>query len=359
MTRVCQVVQHLRPGGIETLVLELARLAPAGQVTDILSLEGTRAAALAAWPRLAQTGAELRFFDKGPGWRIGLIAALRRRLRQARPRAVHTHHVGPLVYGGIAARLAGVPRIIHTEHDAWHLQDPRRRWLQRLILALVRPRLVADSDAVAAAVRDHLPGWPVAVIRNGIDTDVFTPGDRAAARAALGCGAALPLTAPLVGCAARLHPVKGHRFLLDALARLDDGVHLALAGGGEEEGALRAKSAALGLTARVHFLGSIEGMTGFYRALDLFCLPSLAEGMPLSPLEAQSCGCPVVLTAVGGAGETLCPASGRLVPPGDAAALAAAITGQLGRVGGPNPRPFVLEHGNARAMVDAYAALYE
>ncbi len=359
MTRVGQVVQHLRPGGIETLVLELARLAPAGQVTDILSLEGTRAAALAAWPRLAQTGAALEFFDKGPGWRIGLIAALRRRFRQSRPRAIHTHHVGPLIYGGIAGRLAGVPRIIHTEHDAWHLQDSRRRSLQRLILALVRPRLVADSEAVAAAVRGHLPGWPVQVIRNGVDTGFFTPGDRVAARAALGCGAALPMTAPLVGCAARLHPVKGHRFLLDALARLNEGVHLALAGGGEEEAALRAQSAALGLRARVHFLGSVEVMTGFYRALDLFCLPSLAEGMPLSPLEAQACGCPVVVTAVGGAGETLCPASGRLVPPGDAAALAAAIAGQLARVGAPDPRPFVLAHGNADAMVAAYAALYE
>ena len=123
MSRVCQVVQHLRPGGIETLVLELARLAPPGQTTDILSLEGSPERAVAAWPRLAQTGAGLKFFAKAPGWRIDCLLALTRYLRQVRPRAVHTHHVGPLIYGGLAARLAGVPRIIHTEHDAWHLQD--------------------------------------------------------------------------------------------------------------------------------------------------------------------------------------------------------------------------------------------
>ena len=359
MTRVCQVVQHLRPGGIETLVLELARLAPAGQDTRILSLEGSPAAARAAWPRLAETAAQLDFFDKSPGWRVGVWWALWRHLRRVRPRAVHTHHVGPLIYGGLAARLAGVPRIIHTEHDAWHLRDPRRRRLQRLILTLVRPRLVADSAQVAVAVRGQLPGWPVQVIRNGIDTTRFTPGDRAAARAALGCGSALPPAAPLIGCAARLHPVKGHRFLLEALARLPPGVALALAGGGEEEAALRAQAQTLGLAARVHFLGRVDDMIGFYRALDLFCLPSLAEGMPLSPLEAQSCGVPVVVSAVGGAPETVCPRTGRLVPPADVAALADALTGQLGQGGRGDPRRFVLEHGDARAMVDAYTGLYQ
>ncbi|HYN77143.1 MAG TPA: glycosyltransferase [Lamprocystis sp. (in: g-proteobacteria)] len=358
MTPVCHVVQHLRPGGIETLVLELARLAPPGQVTAILSLEGTPQAALSAWPRLRQSGADLGFFAKAPGWRVGCLLALWRHLRQVRPRAVHTHHVGPLIYGGLAARLAGVPQIIHTEHDAWHLQDARRRLLQGLILKLVRPVLVADSSAVAVVVRAELPGWPIQVIRNGVDTDRFTPGDRLSARAALAHTAAIPASAPLIGCAARLNPVKGHRFLLEALARLDPGVHLALAGGGEEEAALRAQSSALGCAARVHFLGPLDAMNDFYRALDLFCLPSLAEGMPLSPLEAQSCGVPVVVTDVGGAGETVCPASGRLVAPGDAPGLAAALAGQLGRTDKPDPRPFVLAHGNARAMVDAYTALY-
>lgn len=359
MTRVCQVVQHLRPGGIETLVLELARLAGPGQETQVLSLEGRAAEALAAWPRLAVSGADLRFFDKAPGWRAGTLAALWRHLRQARPRAVHTHHVGPLIYGGLAARLAGVPRIIHTEHDAWHLDDPRRRRLQRAVLTLVRPRLVADSDAVAAAVRGHLPGQAVTVIRNGIDTLHFSPGARAAARAALGGLTDLPREARLIGCAARLHPVKGHRFLLAALARLDPGVHLALAGLGEEDAALRTQVQAEGLVGRVHFLGRVDDMRGFYQALDLFCLPSLAEGMPLSPLEAQACGVPVVVTAVGGSAEAVCPRTGRLVPPADVAALAEALAGQFARREGADPRPFVLARGDARAMVAAYRALYQ
>ena len=207
-------------------------------------------------------------------------------------------------------------------------------------------------------VRAQLPGWPIEVIRNGVDTALFTPGDRLAARAVLARAAPIPADAALIGCAARLHPVKGHRFLIEALVRLDPQVHLALAGGGEEEAALRALSQALGLAARVHFLGPLDTMTDFYRALELFCLPSLAEGMPLSPLEAQSCGVPVVVTDVGGAGETVCPASGRLVPSGNALALATALAEQLSRAPKPDPRPFVLAHGSARVMVDAYTALY-
>ena len=359
MTRVCQIVQHLRPGGIETLVLELARLAGPDQETRILSLEGLRAASLAAWPRLAGSGADLQFLGKAPGWRADTLALLWRHLRRWRPRAVHTHHIGPLIYGGLAARLAGVPRIIHTEHDAWHLDDPRRRRLQRAVLALVRPRLVADSDRVAAAVRARLPGPAVAVVRNGVDTAHFTPGDRLAARALLSGAAALPPGVSLIGCAARLNPVKGQRFLLAALARLGPDVHLVLAGIGEEEAALRAQAQAPELRGRVHFLGRVDDMLGFYRALDLFCLPSLAEGMPLSPLEAQACGVPVVVTAVGGSAESVCPQTGRLVPSADAPALADALAGQLARGPAGDPRRFVLEHGDARAMVAAYTVLYQ
>lgn len=367
MSRICQVVQQLCPGGIETLVLELARLAVPGQETEILSLEGRAEAALAAWPRLGASAAALRFFGKPPGWRADTLAALWRHLRRRRPHAVHTHHVGPLIYGGLAARLSGVPRIVHTEHDAWHLADPRRRRLQRAVLVLVRPRLVADSEEVAAAVRERLPGQSVTVIRNGIDTAHFTPGDRAAARAGLACAADLPAAARLIGCGARLNPVKGHRFLLAALARLDPGVHLVLAGSGEEEPALRAQTAAAGLCERVHFLGRVDDMRGFYRALDLFCLPSLAEGLPLAPLEAQACGVPVVVTAVGGSPEAVCPRTGRLVPPGDAAALAEALAAQFATrlaAGAPSaregdPRRFVLAQGDARAMVAAYTALYQ
>ena len=358
MKRICQVVQHLRPGGIETLVLELARLAR-DQDTRILSLEGRVDDAVVAWPRLGAWQERIESLDKPPGLRPGALGALISQLRRLRPRAVHTHHVGPLIYGGLAARFCGVPRVVHTEHDAWHLQDPRRLRLQRAILTLVRPRLVADSRQVAESLAHFLPRFPARVIPNGIDTQVFTPGDRGEARALLDLGDFLPDGARLIGCGARLHPVKGHRYLLEALALLPPDVHLALAGDGEEETRLRQQADSLGLTSRVRFIGRIDDMLAFYRALDLFCLPSLKEGMPLSPLEAQACGIPVVVTDVGGSREAVCPQTGTLVPAEDPAALAQGLRQALSRLGAGDARGFVLEHGDARAMVAAYGALYD
>lgn len=350
---VVQVVQHLRPGGIETLVLELARLAPAGEQVWIVSLEGNRDQAVAAWPRLELVAERLIFLDKHPGWRPDVAVKLWRLFRRLAPQAVQTHHIGPLIYAATAARLAGVPYRIHTEHDAWHLEDAQRLRLQRTFLTLARPRLVADAEHVAEAVRGRLPGVEVAVIRNGIDSEHFVACERAAARARL----ALPEDVRLVGCAARLTAVKGHRFLIEALSRLPEDIHLALAGQGEEEAALRALVDTTGLAGRVHWLSNLDDMPGFYSALDLFCLPSLAEGMPLSPLEAQSCGVPVVVTDVGGSREAVDPDSGRLVPSADAGAIAVAIEAVLAGAAGRGPREFVREHGDIRAMLRAYADL--
>jgi hypothetical protein len=100
MSRTIQIVQHLRPGGIESLVLELVRFSPPGDETLVISLEGNREQAVAAWPRLAEHADRLVFLDKTPGWRPGLVTRLVRLFRGLRPHAVHTHHVGPLIYGG-------------------------------------------------------------------------------------------------------------------------------------------------------------------------------------------------------------------------------------------------------------------
>jgi glycosyltransferase involved in cell wall biosynthesis len=190
-------------------------------------------------------------------------------------------------------------------------------------------------------------------VPNGIDTERFTPGDQDEARRKFG----LPRQTRLIGCAARLHPVKGHRFLLDALAALPGDVHLALAGDGEEASALEGQARRLGIDGRVHFLDRVDDMPDFYRALDAFCLPSLCEGLPLSTLEAQSSGIPVVVTDAGGSPESACTSSGRVVPAGDVDALAGALRSVLDAPPDADPRSFVKANGDVRAMSAAYAAL--
>lgn len=118
-----QVVQKLAPGGIETLALALSTALPGRNA--IFSLEGEATALRTAWSSAAATETDIEAFNKRPGIDLSLVFALARRMRALRPRAVITHHIGPLLYAGAAARIARVPRLAHVEHDIWHFDEPR------------------------------------------------------------------------------------------------------------------------------------------------------------------------------------------------------------------------------------------
>ena len=347
---VLHVVQHLRPGGLEVLALELARAQSASRPAAVVSLEGDEDEAVAAWPRLAGIRGSLHFLGKRPGLDPLLVPRLAALFRRARPVCVQTHHAGPLIYAGAAARLALVPRLLHVEHDAWHLRDPRRRRTVAGLLSVLRPLVVADADHVADAFARELALPRPRVIPNGVDADRFAPGDRAAARAALG----LP-DGPLVGMAARLERVKGADLALRAVS-LVPGATLAIAGTGGERGALEALAAELGLGDRVRFLGHLDDTAPFHRALDAYCLPSRDEGLPLAILEAQACGAPVAAFGVGGVPAAVDPASGEVVAAGDVEGLAAALRRILEAPRG-DPRAFVLARGSLRDAAAAYLAL--
>ena len=353
MSTVIQVVQHLRPGGIETMALDLVNFSQQDERTFIVSLEGEKDEAIKAWPRLKLYGEHLIFLDKKSGFTPLLIAKLAYLLIKLDADVVHTHHIGPLIYGGLAARMVGIHCLIHTEHDAWHLNDVHRRKLQQAILSLVRPTLVADAHSVAENVRRQLKTDLIKVIPNGIDTARFIPGNKQEARHYLH----LPQQIRLIGCGGRLEQVKGQHILINAMVSLDNDVHLALAGSGSMEAGLRQQVDKFNLADRVHFLGRIDDMPTFYQALDVFCLPSLNEGFPLSPLEAQSCGIPTLVTDVGGSRETLCAHSGEYVVAGDAVSMAKVLSKMLNKHYLISPRNFILHHGNVRLMADRYALL--
>ena len=353
---IAQIVQHLAPGGIETMVLDLQKQALTPCEVHIFSLEGTRAKAIENWPRIQSTK-NIHFFDKPPGFSLNTIKSLARQLKALNAEVVHTHHVGPLLYGGIAAKLSGC-RHVHTEHDAWHLNNQKRRWLVGACFHLLRPNVVADAELVANNIKRHIPFFKPAVILNGIDTNHFQPESQSAARNALN----IPQNVPVIGCAARFTEVKCHHLLLEAFSKLPENTHLALAGGGELEHTLKDQASKLGIHQRVHFLGVINDMPGFYHAIDIFCLPSKKEGMPLSPLEAQSCQRVVVITDVGGCSEAVDPFSGLLIAPENVNALTTALQQQLDNGTTPekqqSARRFVLENCNLERMIRQYTDLY-
>ena len=333
------IVQRLAPGGIETLVLDLAKSPAANSI--IFSLEGRCDQLTASWPALAAIAGQIECFDSRGGLKPGLVIQLARRLRQINPKAVFLHHVGPLIYGGMAARLARIERVIHVEHDVWHYAQPRRRTIATLMEALVRPHHVAVSHHAADTLQALLYRPSVSVIPNGIDLNRFKPGDKLATRAVFGFDPAWRI----VGTAGRLVAVKGHEVLIRAAAKLPEICHVVIAGSGEELGALQALATTLGIDHRVHFVGHVDQVETILPAFDVFCLPSHNEGFPRSIIEAQAAGLPVVATDVGALSEAVCPVSGSIVPPGDATALANALANALGqglaKVSAILPREFV------------------
>ena len=302
------------------MALELARSQSIYQDTIIISLEGSMDIAIGFWPRLRPFRHQLVFMGKKSGLDFGLTRRLYKMFAWIQPSVVHTHHIGPLLYAGPAARMAGV-KCVHTEHDAWHLSNSRRRLVARLAVAAAKPVLVADAPPVASAMMAALDCAPPRVILNGVDTMKFVPGNQDQARRAL----ALPLDARIIGVSARLEPVKGVDVAIRALAKMENHSILAIAGSGSEEMTLRRLAAKLGVKERVVFLGHVDDMTRFYAAIDVLCLSSHAEGLPLSLLEAQSSGVPVVASLVGGVPAAVCPRTGQLVPAGDTDAFAAAL----------------------------------
>ncbi|PVE20960.1 glycosyltransferase [Microvirga sp. KLBC 81] len=280
------------------------------------------------------------------------------------PDVVHAQN-GVWAKAALAARAADVPAVIHTAHgfslnEPW-FGDALRWW------AGLRTDMVV---AVSASLREHLvrrariPASRVVTIINGIDTARFAPSGRSGIlREALGIGPDVPL----LGCVARLDPVKNHALLLEAMALLVRQVpdaRLVLVGDGPLREALQERAEALGLGGKVLFAGTLADTAPAYRDLDLFVLPSVSEGTSISVLEAMASGIPVVATAVGGTPQLLDGGTcGTLVPSGDPAAMAEAIrrllTDPVGRTRMARAaRERVLEEFGHAAMVRAYEKLY-
>ncbi len=344
---IVHVVQKMAPGGIETLVLDLALADPHVRV---LSLEGDTRSLMLAWPRLAILGDRFVALGKPANLVPQFIRNVMNCLRELNARAVVSHHVGPLLYGGLAARLSGIPVRVHVEHDAWHYDNQRRRRLGWWLGRLIRPRKVAVSQDTARQVSRALANGTMEVIHNGVDLKRFHPMDCSTARNNLG----LSDDVRLVGSMGRMVRVKGHDILIAALPFLEPDIHLAFAGDGEERGNLETQARALGVADRVHFLGQQDMPERVYPAFDVFCLPSRSEGFPRALIEAQACNVPVVASDVGGVREAVCPLTGVLVPSEEPQALAKAIQKVIARKTAANPREFVNPHFSFEHTSEAY-----
>ncbi|MDZ3823462.1 MAG: glycosyltransferase family 4 protein [Pseudoxanthomonas sp.] len=207
-----------------------------------------------------------------------------------------------------------------------------RRWQIARSLRGAGAVLAVSRALAGRAVELGAAPAGVHVLYNGVDGALFRPGDRAAARRALG----LPVEGRLLLFVGNLKPEKGCIDALAALPTVRDrhpGTRIAFVGEGPARARLQASAAGSGLADAVLLAGARghAELPAWMQAADLLVLPSHNEGVPNVVLEAMSCGLPVVATAVGGIPEVLPPLAGLLVPPRDPAALAATLDQALAR----------------------------
>lgn len=252
---------------------------------------------------------------------LAAVARVWRALRAERPAILHAHLSWPFAckHGVRAAWLARVPAIVGT---AQLYVAPEGARQAPLMLRLFR-RIIAVSEEVKTRYVQELrvPARKVAVVRNAIRVPPAGRPRDPALRAALVDGR----PDYVILTPARLHPQKGHTYLLEAAAQIPDATFV-LAGGGPLRADLEARARDLGVADRCVFLGQRSDVPDLLAAADLLVLPSLFEGLPLSVLEAMAAGRPVIATAIGGTDEAITSErTGLLVPPRDPAALASAI----------------------------------
>lgn len=283
-------------------------------------------------------------------------------IRHERIDIVHIFFNDAALVAPLFCRLGGA-KVIVARRDLGFWYTPANLALLRLSNRFVN-LIVANSEAVRRSVsqREGYPAERIRVIYNGHDLRRFVrpPADDLRLRYNI------PRPAPIVGIVANLNPVKRHRDLIDAFARVRERVtdaHLVLVGSGPLEPVLRDQVSALGLQNAVHFLGSMQDVIPVVRLFAVGVLCSESEGFSNALIEYMGCGVPSIATGVGGNAELIDDGlNGLLVEVGDSAALATAIESvladpmlarRLGHAGRRTVEGLTLER-----MIDAHIRAY-
>jgi glycosyltransferase involved in cell wall biosynthesis len=301
--RIGFVMHAMETAGAELLVERLihsaqGRLKPTIFCLDSLGKRGEQ---------MRMDGMDVISLSRQSGIDWHLPAKFAREINKRQIQILHAHQYAPFLYSAMARIRGAKAKIIFTEHGR-HYPDVvsrKRRWANRLVFHRLADATNACSEFSASALwrKEGFPKSNVTVVPNGVDTDYFRPtNDRHELRASLG----LAPERRYIACIARFHPVKDHGTLLEAFAQLAKSrsdVHLLLVGDGTERDRLSQMVAEESLTERVHFLGIRSDVRDILAAADVFTLTSLSEAASLTLLEALSCGCPAVVTDVGGNSE--------------------------------------------------------
>lgn len=326
------VVYHFGVGGLENGLVNLINRLPRARFRHhIVSLTDYTDFSR----RIEREDVQIHALHKRPGHDWRMYVRLYRLFRRLRPDIVHTRNLAAME-AQLPAWLAGVPCRIHGEHgrDVLDVDGTNRKYiLQRRLLRPFIHHFIALSRDLEGYLRHSIGVQPQRLSRiiNGVDVVRFRP-DVSGARARLPAGFAAA-DSIVIGTVGRLAAIKDQLSLVRAFARLRelapetaDRLRLVLIGEGSERTRLEQELTAAGLMPQAWLAGARDDVAELLPALDLFVLPSLAEGISNTVMEAMACGLPVIATDVGGNAELVATGeTGALVPRTDPEALVQAL----------------------------------
>lgn len=357
-------------GGAADLLGLICHMPPERYRHAVLSVSGLGAGAEV----LRGHGMQVIDLGKGGAGRLAALVRMYTVLRALRPALVHTRNFDGLS-GQLVAALAGVRLRVHAEYGRERGAGNGRRIRYQLLRRLARP-LVGHFIAVSADLErwliEHVGAAPARVshICNGVDSVQFHP--RLGPAAAVGPPGFMHDSAYVVGSVGRMDEARNHAALVEAFLRLIASPHAAhqrlrllIVGDGPTRAECQAMLNRAGAAHRAWLPGERGDVAQLMRAMDLFVLPSVAEGTSNAILEAMATGLPVVATSVGANTELVHPGfTGILVPPQSPDLLAAAIADycripEMGARHGARARSQVIARYSLPAMARSYLAVYD
>ena len=279
---------------------------------------------------------------------------------------LHAHEFAMNAYGSMASTITGVPIVTTIHGKNYYGERLRRRLAYRFVSR--HSKMVAVSNDIADYLMKTIGicAKNIITIHNGVRIDRFEKDESARNRIRETLG--LSDDQPLLGTVGNLYPVKGHTYLIKATAIIKKtvpNVKTIIAGRGDLLDRLKGEASGMGLEKNIEFLGYREDIPQLLQAMDIFILPSLSEGTPLSILEAMASQKPIVATDVGGLSEIVKNGeTGFLVPSKDPESLAEKIllvleNRELAEKIVAEARKKIVKEYDLNNMVKRYVHLYE
>lgn len=327
MINILHLMPTSGPGGAEKLLIEIVSSLNKERYHSVVGMLNT------GWltKKLEEIGVDIKVLRSGGSIDYVLLNDLVKIIRLQDIDIIHSHLLDMNLYAVLSSKLTNTP-LICTEHgDIHHIS--KRSWkniVKARTISALADMIVFVSQYTENYFQEYVKKSPNlrAVIYNGIDENIFEKAD-AEQKKVLRKKLHLNESALLIANVGNLYPVKGQKFLIQAFRIIKDSVsnsELLLIGRGELERELKTEAEKLGIMDSVRFLGFREDVSDILKAIDIFVLSSLSEGLPIALIEAMSCGLSVVATDVGGVREVIQDGiDGFIVPPEDPFSLAERI----------------------------------